>query len=196
MQNPPDFTAACQKVLSWEIGAFHGKRGYTDDSKDKGGETIAGISRRHHPLWPGWRIVDQYKDMPKFPGNLGAAPLTSHIFMLYRNEYWEPLMCERMVEHNIAEEVFEIGVHMGVRPAGRMLQRTINLLNRNGKYYQDTEEDSFVGDETIDALRKCLTHNPSWRVVKILNVMQGSHYIERMRADPEMERFVGWFDRI
>ena len=31
----------------------------TNDPRDPGGMTAYGISRRFHPLWPGWALIDE-----------------------------------------------------------------------------------------------------------------------------------------
>ena len=35
--------------------------GYANNKADLGGETYAGISRKYHPKWSGWAIVDELK---------------------------------------------------------------------------------------------------------------------------------------
>ena len=46
--------------------------GYVDDPDDRGGETYKGISRKNHPAWEGWEIIDSMKEMEHsvFPENL------------------------------------------------------------------------------------------------------------------------------
>ena len=50
-----DFTKAINPVLVSEGG-------YVDDPDDRGGETVRGISRKHHPDWRGWIQVDGIKE--------------------------------------------------------------------------------------------------------------------------------------
>ena len=50
-----DFTKAVNPLLQSEGG-------YVDDPDDKGGETICGISRVHHPDWRGWVQIDGIKE--------------------------------------------------------------------------------------------------------------------------------------
>ncbi|HBF18469.1 MAG TPA: hypothetical protein DDW81_00145 [Cryomorphaceae bacterium] len=35
--------------------------GYVNDPSDYGRETYRGISRRWHPYWEGWKIVDEVR---------------------------------------------------------------------------------------------------------------------------------------
>ena len=49
-----DFEKAFINTMGYEGG-------YVYDPDDAGGETYKGISRRYHPSWPGWRIIDKVK---------------------------------------------------------------------------------------------------------------------------------------
>jgi lysozyme family protein len=37
--------------------------GYVNDPADRGAETYKGISRKFHPNWPGWGVVDKHKPL-------------------------------------------------------------------------------------------------------------------------------------
>ena len=50
-----DFTKAYALTAAYEGG-------YVDDPEDAGGETYRGISRRYHPSWQGWQIIDTLKN--------------------------------------------------------------------------------------------------------------------------------------
>ena len=34
---------------------------YANHGKDRGKETYKGISRKYHPKWPGWELIDEAK---------------------------------------------------------------------------------------------------------------------------------------
>ena len=60
------YKEAIKKTLKYEGG-------YVNDKDDRGGETYRGVSRRYHPNWSGWKIVDEYKQMqPTQSSPLGA----------------------------------------------------------------------------------------------------------------------------
>ena len=40
--------------------------GYSNDPDDAGGETYKGISRRYHPGWKGWALIDELKSKGVF----------------------------------------------------------------------------------------------------------------------------------
>jgi lysozyme family protein len=63
----------------------------------------------------------------------------------------------------IAEELVDTGVNMGPAIAATMLQRSLNALNGQGKYYPDVVVDADVGPATIAALKAYLEQARAWR---------------------------------
>jgi len=191
----PDFPTAFAATLKHEIGAAQRTRGYALDPDDPGGETVSGISRRHHPDWPGWLLVDECQSHAGFPGNLSLLPeLDGLIAQFYREEFWDRLRCDELIDHEVAAELFDTTVNM--RGGPQFLQQAINKLNRNGQLYPDIAEDGAIGSQTIGALHLCLRYNPAARLVTVMNIYQGAHYLQRMTDDPTNEKWVGWFDRV
>jgi len=97
----------------------------------------------------------------------------------------------------IAAELTDTGVNMGVGIAGRFLQRSLNLFNRDGKAYKDIAVDGAVGQITLGALHAYLASRPKDGVhvmLEALNVLQGERYFRICEADPVQEKFAfGWF---
>ena len=176
--------------------------GYVNDSVDKGGETHRGVTRKYHPDWAGWKIVEQIKrDHPndfvrRINDNEELATLAKDV---YRKKYWAPIRGDEIPDQHIANKVFDTGVNQGVARSVRYLQESLNLLNRNQKNYADIKMDGKFGDQTHTTLVKFLKleqNRPDY-LLKALNLMQASHYIEIMRKDPTQERFArGWFNRV
>jgi lysozyme family protein len=77
-----------------------------------------------------------------------------------------------------------------------MLQRSLNALNGQGKYYADIAVDADVGPASIAALKAYLTkRGPEGEAVmlKALNCLQGDRYIELSEKRPANEDFLfGW----
>ncbi|MNP61176.1 putative Peptidoglycan domain protein [compost metagenome] len=78
-----------------------------------------------------------------------------------------------------------------------MLQRALNLLNKQGKEgWSDLALDGQYGPLTFQALRGYLNrrHKEGETVlVRVLNIMQGQHYIEITERNPNYEDFFyGW----
>ena len=93
--------------------------------------------------------------------------------------------------------MFDTGVNMGVGRAAKFLQRALNLLNQGGKRYSDIVEDGKVGNNTIKALKACISYKGDEFVYKILNILQGMHYIDYMTKSPTQEKYAyGWLKRV
>lgn len=102
--------------------------GYANVRADAGGETIYGVSRRHHPeLWED-----------------GAPTLDDAAGVAYR-EYWRPAGCDRIRAFGLAYLVFDVAYNSGVRDAVLFLQRALNLY-RAGP--ERVAEDGRFGPQT------------------------------------------------
>lgn len=176
--------------------------GYVNDPVDRGGETHRGVARKFHPDWPGWKIVDQIKqDHPndfkrRINDNVELAALAKE---LYRQKYWAPIRGDEIPNQHLANKVFDTGVNQGVARSVRYLQEGLNLLNRNQQNYADIKIDGKLGKDTLKTIKQFLAlekGQPDY-LLKILNLMQASSYLETMRKDPTQERFArGWLNRV
>lgn len=130
-----DFLKAHAKTSAHEAG-------YANDSRDKGGETWAGITRRDWSAWPGWAIVDAAKkriigdasslDLLKparqrLDAALNAdAKLAALVAELYEARYWAPLYLDTEPSQMVAEKAYDIAVNMGVGTAKKFLEEARN----------------------------------------------------------------------
>lgn len=80
--------------------------GYVNDSKDAGGETKFGISKR---AYPEVNIKDLTIEKAK---------------EIYRKDYWNPLY-EDLTDEHLSFRLFDVGVNLGVRQAVKKLQQTM-----------------------------------------------------------------------
>lgn len=172
--------------------------GYSNDPDDAGGETYKGVSRKYHPDWEGWTIIDQLKDSSNFPGNLSHSPqLREMVTQFYKDKYWDVFWGDRIPVQSLATELFDISVNLGRKRSVRFLQRALNLLNRNQQNYPDISEDGVFGPNTMDTLNQYLSIDDVNYLLIILNSLQGNHYIEYMEGAPEQEKFArGWLKRV
>jgi lysozyme family protein len=168
--------------------------GYVINKNDPGGETWDGIARNRHPDWFGWKLIDQLKMQKGFPGNLkGNAELERLKKEFYYQVFWNCLRLSEVQNLTNSLKIYDISVNLGAPTAGIILQRTLNLLNQNGKYYKDLEVDGKVGRLTISALN---SHPRPDVVFKCLNVLQGDHYIKITEKNAKLEEFInGWFSQ-
>ena len=186
-----DFKPAFNKTLQ-----FEGR--YSNDPDDAGGETYKGISRRYHPDWDGWERIDSLKEGPNFPSNCEADPdLEEEVKDHYRQFYWSRFLGDEIPEQNIAEELFDTAVNLGVGRAVSFLQQGLNVLNRNETLYADLVVDGSLGPKTLGILKAYLENDRPDILFKIMNVLQGKHYIDYMTQSPVQEKFArGWFSRV
>lgn len=172
--------------------------GYSNDPDDVGGETFKGIARRYHPSWGGWTIIDDIKKQPGFPGTAyNNQLLDDMVKKFYKSYYWDVNLLDSCQSQAVANELFDTGVNMGTGRAGRFLQKALNLLNKNGRQWSDIVEDGKVGRNTLKALDACIAYRGDEYLYKILNILQGNHYINYMTKSPTQEKFAyGWLKRV
>ena len=178
-----NFSTAFEKTMKHE--------GYYSFNKyDAGGETYRGISRRYYPKWKGWLIIDKQKP------NINHKELDPLIRAFYRKHYWNPNLLNAFPQ-DVANEMFDTGVNLGRRTAAKFLQQTLNFLNKNKQLFPDLVEDGIVGPKTIEALKIIHNRKETKLLLKIMNVLQGYHYLSYMKKSPVQEIFArGWFTRV
>lgn len=171
---------------------------YSNDRDDIGGETYKGISRIYNPSWEGWRIIDKLKRKNNFHEEISKSKRLNDLVMLfYRQMYWDKLLLDNINDQQIAEKLFDISVNMGTYRSSLFLQQALNFLNRNEKLYPDLVEDGIIGRKTLSSLDIYLKQDDYSFLLKILNLLQGNHYLNFMRKSPRQEKFArGWLNRI
>lgn len=174
-------------------GGFEG--GYVNDVKDKGGETFMGISRNNNPKWIGWKAVDLHKEEKAvFPGNaLSDTVLVKQVQDFYHNDFWNELSLDQFNDQDIANELYDTAVNTGCGRAAMILQRSLNLLNRNEKDYPELAVDGAIGVKTIKIVN---SHRDRRAVLTLMNVIQGQFYVNICEKDKTQEEFLrGWLDK-
>jgi lysozyme family protein len=120
--------------------------GYVNDPQDNGGETYRGISRKNFPKWNGWAFVDTHK--PLHTGQLIAdGNIDSLVDAFYRSNFWNPIMGDDIINQDVANDLFDSSVNMGVHQAvilsqrslgipetGKMDSSTLNILNSQNSF--------------------------------------------------------------
>lgn len=165
--------------------------GYSNNPKDKGGETYMGIARNKHPLWVGWPIIDACLHAGRA---LSLAPgLADLVREFYRTEFWQPLSCDHIdvVSPEVAEELFEASVNCGRGNGTKFLQRALNALNARERFYPDLVVDGVMGPKTLQAVTMCLRKRSPRLLVRCQNGEQYLHY----KAWSQHEDFPGVFGR-
>ncbi len=176
--------------------------GYSDRPADRGGETYRGISRRWHPEWRGWAIIDEMRKRcgADFPACLDRDDfLQAQVRGFYRREYWQRMRCDEMGRYVVASRVFDMAVNQGRKTSGRHLQEALNILGRPG-WYSPLALDGILGPVSMRALQTYWAREPEHRSARILErllaLYQGRTYIEILRSDvTQRENARGWVER-
>lgn len=129
-------------------------------NEDSGGETIYGISRKNHPEWKGFKILDDYKkicevgngptsraqssEITSFCG--GNAELQELTKDFYKSKFYSPLNLDEFPKP-LPLAVFDFAVHSGQNRAIKGLQ---TCLNNN--FGAGLLEDGACGAKTLKAL--------------------------------------------
>ena len=173
-----EFESAFEKTVGLEGG-------YTNNPNDLGGPTNYGITQ----------IVAKKHG---YTGDMKDLPLAT-AKIIYQLDYWNPLRLDdvSVISKELSIELFDTGVNQGVVVAGKHLQRSLNVLNRQAKDYIDLVMDGNIGPKTIDALRKYYGlrgKNGVTVLYRMLNCLQGARYVEIAEAREANEEFMfGWF---
>lgn len=168
---------------------------YSNDPKDRGGETIYGIARKKNPNWSGWILVDKYsKDDSGIKAMLNDVEIKKRADNFYKVQYWDALKLDEVKHQKIANELYDSAVNLGVGRVARWLQRVLNVSNRNQIDFKDLQVDGNIGPQTLSVLNN---HRDPEAIWKGLNVLQGHAYFVLAEEDKTQERFwLGWFKRV
>jgi lysozyme family protein len=171
-----------QKAIKETLG-FEG--GFVEDKDDLGGATNWGITeevaRKHG-------YTGEMQDFPQFKA-----------IEIYYQDYWYKSQLHDIAKYDerIALELFDTGVNMGVRTAGKFLQRALNCLNREESLFPNLIVDGIIGSNTVEVLLVLGKQQDKEVLLKMLNVLQGVRYIEICEKREVNKKFVrGWFLRV
>lgn len=162
--------------------------GFVDHKDDRGGATNWGITEAVARA-NGWKGA--MRDMPR-----------QFAVDVYRKRYVEQPGFAKVagISEPIAAELVDTGVNMGPSIAAQILQRALNVLNRQGNDYPDIARDGMIGPATLASLRAFLTKRGTLgerRLLALLNALQGARYVELAEKRAANESFMfGWLERI
>ncbi|MCC7144228.1 MAG: hypothetical protein IT349_19205 [Candidatus Eisenbacteria bacterium] len=166
------FERALEKTLGVEGG-------FSNDKADRGGATRFGITERVARANGYTGMMDQ----------LPAEWATR----IYKAQYWDTLRLDHIadVSERVAFEMFDTGVNMGIGRAGVFLQRALGALGGS-----EIKPDGVIGPMTMAALKAFLAHrgrDGETVLLRALNALQATRYLEICEADPTQKRFIyGW----
>jgi len=132
-----DFKPAFEKMMSNEGGYIvHTIEG------DSGGMTYAGISRKFHPNWLGWQIIDNaMSGSSENYFSIETLELKKMVQEFYEENYWDSMHCGDLNNQENAEAIFDFGVNAGIRVASRLAQIVAHVT-----------PDGYIGPKSIFAI--------------------------------------------
>ncbi len=175
--------------------------GYTFNSKDRGGETYMGISRRYWPGWPGWHLLDKHRGNPDLNADdFRRSGIDDLVEAFYLLNFWTRFQGEKLaaIAPDVSYEVFDSAVNMGVMTAVEFLQTALNMQREYARTYQELIIDGLLGSDTLTALDRYLLTEPGSiesNTKILLNCMNGEQYIH-YKSNPRHAYFRGWFLRV
>ena len=156
--------------------------GFSNDPQDSGGATMCGITEATASAH-GYNVRTLTKEQA---------------YTIYERSYWHPILLDEVykLSPDIAAEMFDTGVNVGIQKAVQFLQRSLNALNNGAKHYADVTLDGKMGSQTLSALGAYLAKRGSKgeeTLLNMLNSLQSTFYLELAEARPKDEKFqYGW----
>lgn len=158
------FSLAFQRLIKDEGG-------YSNHPNDSGGATMWGITHKNLSRWRKEPVSDD--DVR----NLTLAEAEN----IYKAWYWDPLNCDLIKSHLVAEIMFNFGVNMGIGTVAKMVQSIVGV-NRDGK----------IGPISLTAIN---AREEKPLALEILKAVQ-SRYAQIVRDNPSQSVFIlGWINR-
>lgn len=178
-----DFAEAYSFVAKWEGDLVN-------HPADPGGMTFAGISRKHHPTWPGWVAVDRVINAyAKSVWNDEIWSQTGEMVpQFYHREYWHSQRLDDVKHQGLALTMFDGAVNCGLSRSGKWLQQALVAWDR------PVTVDGMVGPQTMATLTTLERNRPQDvpALIDGLLSQRGAHYITT--NNPTFTR--GWFRRL
>jgi len=138
--------------------------GYVNDPKDSGGETKFGITKRTYP-------------------NVDIKNLTiAEAEAIYKRDFWDRLKGDDIASDDVAYEIFDTAVNMGVRTSSKLAQMVI------GAY-----PDGIIGQKTLEELNGADVE----LFVAKFKLSKVARYTYLAKKYPKNRKFFfGWINRV
>jgi lysozyme family protein len=143
--------------------------GHVNHPNDPGGETYKGISRRAHPNWKGWQLIDQKKPVPE-----------QLVQEFYYSNYWLKFRCDEM-PYPVGDYLFDFGVNAGITRAIITVQKVLNV-----------KVDGVLGPVTIAAIQR---QDPQSLMYQLLAERVNYYTTITMQRSQFQVFFLGWIRR-
>lgn len=161
---------------------------FTNIKEDSGAKTKYGVTEKSALR------AKQFWHLYNWDGSIETMPLQFAQDWYVYDYYLAPkfnLVAE--VSQMLSQEIFDSAVNVGQGTASKWLQQLLNVLNNRQEFYKDISEDGNIGGGTIAALKAYLSKRGKGGelvLFNMMNVMQGSHYIQLAIKREKDEKFV------
>lgn len=110
--------------------------------------TFMGIYQKAHPSWKGW---DEILGTVALGGNIekisralyASENLRAQVRMFYKEAYWDRMRLDEVASQLKATEIFIFGVNVDVKPAVRVTQQLVGVV-----------DDGIVGEQTLAEINR------------------------------------------
>ena len=181
--------------------------GYANNPNDRGGETYRGISRRWHPDWGGWPLIDSvktkvgsmppYRTIPYFNWTKrlnailsGNAALNSAVNSFYATEMWCPAY-DNLNSQDLVNWLFSHTVNISPVMGP---QHNKSIVHRWLQCALGLQCDGVLGPKTVKAANSC---SDAPGLIRKMQEDAKSYYTLLVEKDPSQRQFLkGWLSRI
>lgn len=177
MGNPQLGLDLIDKVLGHEGG-------YVNNPADKGGETIWGVTAA---TARGYGYTGPMQSMTR-----------QQAIDIYVKLFWQNRFDQVAFMPKLAYALLDFGVNSGPGRPAEALQRALNVLNLQGKRWQDIAVDGGIGGKTVSALSMCSAAMPDAEhlLCFAVNSLRVAFIINFAERSPAQETFMlGWLRR-
>lgn len=128
---------------------FANRKTALHQNKGENGWTWKGIYQVANPNWDGWKVIRQ--KMQQYNGDMVLVSdmlydnelLEEMTVALYKKEYWDKMKLDEVKSQKVADEMFILGVNIGLGNAIRVAQRACGAI-----------ADGVLGPRTVKALNE------------------------------------------
>lgn len=171
---------------------------YSNRANDRGGETYYGISRVHHPSWNGWEIIDDIKE-DRLSREQFSICLKERVYpkvpSFYKDNFWKPLILDKVNVIAIAIKIFDMGVNLGVPRTVSIVQTCLNVMSLGE--INDIKLDNIIGNKTINLINEMTKKDNGELLLKLLTIQQGYFYMRLAQTIiSQDENIGGWINRL
>jgi lysozyme family protein len=159
---------ALEVVLKHEVDPVKGP--YSNDPNDRGGPTCYGITIAVYRGFKPGATVEDLKNIPM-----------AEVEMIYKANYWQPLVLDEIVDQVVATKIFDFGVNAGIGAASARAQRACRACGKT-----DIKVDGWIGPVS----RKAINEIPSKDFLAAFKEQQRDHYLDIVRHNTTQLTFL------